>query len=110
MTDRPAYRITLSPTAAAKYDAADVWWRLNRPSAPDLLAREFEQALLNIADQPYLGRSTKSALFGDVRVYLLRRTEYKVYYQVLESTREIFVVYFRHGRRRPLSERRRRQR
>jgi plasmid stabilization system protein ParE len=110
MAEPAPYKVSLSPTAEALYQAADAWWRLNRRAAPNLLSYELERALLNLADQPLLGRAARSALFGSVRVYLLRRTSYKVYYQILEDIREVYVVYFRHGRRRPLSERRRRRR
>jgi hypothetical protein len=37
-----------------------------------------------------------------VRLLVLRRTAYLLYYQVHHDTRTLRVVHFRHGRRRPL--------
>lgn len=100
-----AYRVLISPTAARQFEAAELWWRTNRPAAPRLLTVELATALLHISEQPSIGRRAESAMFKSVRVLLLRRSQYNVYYQVDEAAHEVHVVYFRHARRRPLSRR-----
>jgi hypothetical protein len=62
-------------------------------------------ALLLIADQPESGRRVQNRKFGPARFVVLRKTRYLLYYQVLTATREVYVVHFRHGLRRPLKRR-----
>ena len=99
---RPLYTVIIAPSVTARLEAAQLWWRANRMAAPDLLEAEFATALGHLGQQPRIGRRARSRLFGKVRILLLPRTGYNVYYQVDESAREVRVVYFRHARRRPL--------
>jgi hypothetical protein len=96
------YRTVVAPIAEVQIDAAIRWWSRHRRAAPDVLARELIAALGTIEYVPRAGRRTRSRLSRDVRRLLLRGTGYHLYYQVIESRREIRVVYFRHARRRPL--------
>jgi plasmid stabilization system protein ParE len=94
-----------APLAAAQIDAALIWWARNRAGAPELLAREIDAAVETIQLVPQMGRRTRSRLFRDVRRLLLRGSGYHLYYQVSHARSEIRVVYFRHGRRRPVMRR-----
>lgn len=95
------YTVVVAPFALAQMEAAQLWWTKNRLAAPDLLIREIDAALSLIAHAPLAGRRVESKLIRGVRRLVLRRTRYLVDYQVVESSREVRVVNFRHGRRRP---------
>ena len=59
-----------------------MWWRENRPAAPDLLEQELQSVLALVASAPTLGAVARDARVKDVRRVLLRRTRYHVYYWV----------------------------
>ena len=54
MSDR-APSVDFTRRAAAQTAAVTLWWRENRPLAPDALREELEQALQLIALQPEIG-------------------------------------------------------
>jgi hypothetical protein len=100
---RPApYTIRYAPIAEAQIDAALLWWSRNRELAPDLLARELDQALDQIVLIPKAGRRARIRGRARVRRLLLRSSAYHLYYVIDEEEAEIQIVYFRHARRRPL--------
>lgn len=53
--------------AAAQTEAATLWWRENRPLAPDALREELEQALQLIALQPEIGATARNIKLAGVR-------------------------------------------
>ncbi len=95
------YSVVVAPSALAQMEAALVWWKANRDKAPELLARELDAALALIEQVPQCGRRVANKRLPGVRRLLLQRTGYYLDYQALEQAREIRVVHFRHGRRRP---------
>ena len=98
----PAYRIVYAPIAEAQIEAALLWWERNRRQSPALLAREIEAALDQLEVVPQAGRRVLLRGHPDARRLLLPRTRYHVYYVIADAERDVRVVYFRHGRRRPL--------
>ncbi len=51
---RPLH-IEVSDLAKAQIRAAEEWWRLNRPKAPNAIREELERASLLISLQPEIG-------------------------------------------------------
>ncbi len=100
------YKVTVSPEAVAEVVRIATWWRENRPAAPRLFQNELDDALVLIAEQPEIGTRARSKRVGNARIVELRRSRYRVFYQVLPLTREVLVVHVRHGNRRPLRLRR----
>lgn len=96
------YAVRYVPSVDERIDEAIAWWRANRRAAADLLARELDAALDNLAALPKLGRRVRLRGHPTARRLLLRRTGYHLYYVVLERERVVLIVYFRHGRRRPM--------
>ena len=41
------------------------WWRANRPRTPDLFAQELEEAAINLATRPDLGRPYETVRLVD---------------------------------------------
>jgi len=101
MAGAERYTVVVAPFADAEMDAALLWWAHHRDKAPDLLARELQAALALIEHAPHSGRRVASKLFRGVRRLELKKTGYHLDYQLVASRREICVVHFRHGRRRP---------
>lgn len=97
-----AYSVVLAPQAVAQIRTASAWWRKNRKAAGDLLRDDVGAGLLLIAERPEIGRRVRTKRLGNIRRLVLRRTGYLLYYRVVPLTREVHVVHFRHGRRRPL--------
>jgi plasmid stabilization system protein ParE len=75
------------------------WWRANRPRTPDLFEEELEEAVMNLATQPDLGRPYETVRGTEVRRLLLPKTEQHVYYGVDDAT-ETVIVYTVWGARR----------
>ena len=91
------------PAASRQVNEAENWWRANRPSAPDLFKDEIAQALVQLAQMPLAGRRVRSTrgAWRDVRVLLLARTEYLLFYRLVGED-VVQVVALRHGRRKPV--------
>jgi plasmid stabilization system protein ParE len=73
-------RVVVLPDAVRQIEEADAWWRANRPAAPDLLGRELAGAFARLEQRPEIGRAFPRPGFPGLRVLLLRRTRYHVYY------------------------------
>lgn len=101
-----AYKVTVAPEALLEVARIALWWTKNRQRAPRLFQNELEDALLLIAAQPGVGTVARSRRVGSARVVELLRSRYRVYYQVVQASREVLVVHVRHGNRRPLRPRR----
>jgi hypothetical protein len=69
--------------AAAQTEAATLWWRENRPLAPDALREELEQALQLIALQPEIGATARNIRLAGVRRVLLSRVKYHLYHRTV---------------------------
>jgi plasmid stabilization system protein ParE len=101
------YKVMVAPEALVEVVRIAAWWTENRPRAPRLFQNELDDALVLIAGHPEIGKVARSRRVGNARVVELLRSRHRVYYQVLQETREVLVVHVRHGSRRPLRLRRR---
>ena len=77
--------------AAAQAEAADSWWRQNRPGSGDLFANELRGTDL-IARAPGTGRVYPSRALPGVRRVALHRTRFHVYYVPREDSVTIVAV------------------
>ena len=69
---RPLH-IEVSDLARAQIRAAEAWWRVNRPKAPNAIREELERASLLISVQPEIGaRARNISLAGVRRLHLAR--------------------------------------
>ncbi len=73
-------RLVVLPDAVRQIEEANTWWRANRAAAPELLARELARAFARLEQQPEVGRPFPRPGFSGLRVLLLPRTRYHVYY------------------------------
>ncbi len=73
-------RIVVLPDAVRQIEEANAWWRVNRLAAPELLNRELAGTLGLLEQQPDIGRPLPRPGFPGLRVLLLPRTQYHLYY------------------------------
>ena len=86
--------------ATAQTEAANSWWRLNRPHAPSALLDEVERAIQLIGLQPEIGATARNTPLRGVRRVLLSRVRYHLYYRVVESpVRSVEVLALWHTSR-----------
>ena len=73
-------RVEFTRPASDQASAAELWWRANRPAAPDLFESELAAALEQLASLPLL-----AAVFAEVQGEVVRRvrlprTRYALYF------------------------------
>ena len=94
------HSVAFTRRATALTEAADLWWRQNRPQAPEALRDELEQAVQLIALQPEIGATARNIKLAGVRRVLLSRVRYHLYYRVVDGPpRSIEVVSLWHTSR-----------
>jgi plasmid stabilization system protein ParE len=84
--------IEVSDLARAQIRAAEQWWRLNRPKAPNAIREELERASLLVSVQPEVGARARNTSLAGVRRIHLARIRYYVYYRVLKGPERIEVL------------------
>lgn len=84
--------VVTTPEADEQIDAADDWWRENRPLAPKLFRNEFAHAAGLLADMPRLGVACHEPPIPDLRRLLLVRTRFHVFYVVREESETVVIV------------------
>ncbi|MFN3303795.1 MAG: type II toxin-antitoxin system RelE/ParE family toxin [Roseateles sp.] len=89
--------VVVTRRAALQLERAALWWRNNRPAAPDAVADDFEDALRLLSLQPELGARSASPRYPDLRRLYLSRIRYHVYYQALQG--KVVVLAFWHASR-----------
>jgi hypothetical protein len=67
------------------------WWRVNRPSSPDLFDQELEAATRQLERDPALLPIYETVRGRVVRRMLLVKTERHVYYSVDQATQSVVV-------------------
>jgi plasmid stabilization system protein ParE len=95
----PALPVVFTRRAARQVEAAAVWWRLNRPAAPDALEADLVAASKLVAEQPLCGVVIPSRRFSGVRRIHLARIGYHLYYRMAPRLGQVQVVAFWHARR-----------
>jgi plasmid stabilization system protein ParE len=89
--------VEVTPRAAIQLAAAATWWANNRPSAPDAIRVDFQEAVALLASQPGVGASSSTMRHPGLRRLYLSRVRYHIYYQVLDE--RLVVVAFWHASR-----------
>ena len=95
---RPLH-IEVSDLAKTQIRAAEQWWRLNRPKAPNAIREELERASSLISVQPEVGARARNISLPDVRRLHLARVRYSVYYRVVTEPEQVEVLAFWHASR-----------
>ena len=93
---RPLH-VEVSALAAAYIRAAEEWWRLNRPKAPNAIREDLERASSLIAVQPEIGARAQNLSLSGVRRLHLARIRYDLYYRVLEVPEQLEILAFWHA-------------
>ena len=96
---RPPLHNEVSDLARAQIRAAQDWWRVNRPKAPNAIREELERAALLISFQPEIGARARNISLAGVRRLYLARVRYYVYYRVVTDQERIEILAFWHESR-----------
>lgn len=91
--------IEVSQLAAIQIRAADDWWRLNRPKAPNAIHEELERAARLISLQPQIGARARNVALPGVRRLNLARIRFDLYYRVVSEPERIEVLTLWHSSR-----------
>ena len=91
--------IDVSPAAAGQIRAADDWWRLHRPKAPNAIREDLERASLLISFQPQAGALARNVSLPGVRRIHLARIRYDLYFRVADSPPRVEILSFWHASR-----------
>jgi plasmid stabilization system protein ParE len=70
----------------------EAWWAQNRPTAPDLFAREFRDTLEQIRTMPSSGTAWPTERRPSVRRILMPRTENHIYFRVDRKAQTVHVL------------------
>ncbi len=89
--------VRFSTRAADEIEAADRWWKRNRPAAASAITEELQRAMELITRQPSAGALARNARLAGVRRVSLTRVSYHLYYRVTPEAVE--VLAFWHVRR-----------
>ena len=95
---RPLH-VDVSDLAKAQIRAAEEWWRLNRPKAPNAIREELERASSLISVEPEIGARARNISLTGVRRLHLARVHYYLYYRVVSDPERIEILAFWHTSR-----------
>ena len=84
-------RIEVLPDAFQQIEQAVAWWREHRTAALELFDDELAAAFNLLEQQPDAGRPFPRRRFRSLRVLLLPRTHYHVYYERDHETGTVLV-------------------
>jgi plasmid stabilization system protein ParE len=88
-----ALRYLIKARAQSEITRAAQWWADNRQAAPGALRIELEQALALLVEHPRAGMRVRTPRPGEVRRFLLLRTQYFLYYRVREQQLEVLALW-----------------
>ena len=89
--------VEVTSKAAAQIEAAAVWWAKNRPSAPDAIRLDFQDARTLLSRQPGIGAKSRTQRYPDLRRLYLSRVRYHIYYDVQPD--QVVILGFWHANR-----------
>jgi plasmid stabilization system protein ParE len=92
-------RVEVSALAAEQIRAAEGWWRLNRPKAPNAIREDLERASSLIASQPQIGARARNVTLSGVRRLHLARIRYDLYYRHVSASQRVEILAFWHSSR-----------
>ena len=94
------YRVRFERQAASDYERALAWWRENRTKAPDALKSDVGEAIRLLRKHgSVIGTPLRNAPLAGVRRLHLDRVRYHLYFNVIESKREVVVLAIWHASR-----------
>ena len=70
----------------------ETWWAQNRPTAPDLFAREFRDTLEQIRTMPGSGTAWPTERRPTLRRILMPRTQNHIYFRVDRKAQTVHVL------------------
>jgi len=85
-------KVILAPQAEAQLRFRQQWWRKNRPKAPERFEQEVAHALHEIADHPGSFPIYSEKQGRTVRRYLLTRTRCHLYFEVMPTKGEVWIL------------------
>lgn len=88
-----ALRYLIKARAQREITRAAQWWAANRPAAPGAIRVELEHALALLVEHPGSGMRVRTPRSGEVRRFLLLRTQYFLYYRVREQQLEVLALW-----------------
>ena len=91
--------IVVSALAAEQIRAAEEWWRINRPKAPQAIREDLERASTLIRIQPEIGTRARNVALTGVRRLHLARIRYDLYYRLAEAQTRVEILAFWHSSR-----------
>jgi plasmid stabilization system protein ParE len=92
-------KIAVSILAAGQIRAAEEWWRINRPKAPNAIRDDLDRASSLIAVQPEVGARARNVALPGVRRLHLARLRYDLYYRLVDAPRQLEILAFWHASR-----------
>jgi plasmid stabilization system protein ParE len=98
VSDSPLH-VEVSDLANAQIDAAERWWRLNRPKAPNAIREELERASQLISARPNVGAKARNVSLPGVRRLRIARVRYYVYYRVVSDPDQVEILALWHESR-----------
>ncbi len=87
----PNVKLHLGKRLLRQVERHEAWWAQNRPSAPDLFAREFRDTLELISAPPGAGVAWPTQRRPTLRRILMPKTRNHVYFRV-DSTRGVIYL------------------
>jgi len=84
-------RIEVLPDALLQIEQATAWWREHRTPAVGLFSAELAAAFRLLERQPDAGHQFPRRLFPRLRVLLMPRTRYHVYYEHDDASGVVLV-------------------
>jgi plasmid stabilization system protein ParE len=96
--------VRFSQAAFRHVDAADSWWRENRPAAPDLFLSELRRALSVVQGAPDSFAVLDEPRMHGLRRILLEKSRYHLYWTTTDDTIEILAIWHTSRGHGPLDE------
>lgn len=85
-------KLVVAPEAAAQILVRKQWWRANRSKAPERFDEELEAALAGIAERPESYPVFSAQTGRIVRRCLLPKTRCHLYFEVVSTANEVWVI------------------
>lgn len=85
-------KVIVAPRAAAELLVRKRWWRANRPKAPERFDEELDKALVQIAEMPESFPIFSERGGRTVRRCLLMKASCHLYFEVVPSAGEVWIV------------------
>ena len=92
-------RLIITARAESQLAIRRVWWRANRPAAPDLFDEELADAIKQIARGPRLAPVFSERPGHTIRRRLMPRTRCHLYFEIRESRGEVWIIAAGGGQR-----------